>query len=299
VHDAAVGEVVRDAVVLRDAVVPEGEVVGLPFPAHRELGLGGVREQEGEEGVALGGLQVHDAREVRLAEEERLAVALRVRAHERVDDGGVGAHRDLPERLLVAAALVVVARLRERLEEVVLRAQAGEEALQRGRERLERRAAAREERVAAERGDGLGGEDGAHGRRLDEGHVRVPPRIVRRVVAVVVQQHDLLELPGPQVRVNRMHVQLPEAPGERALLLRRHLLVAEEEHLVPQQRVVDRLSLLPLQRLRHRYPLHLRPYRRRQRRDLQTHGSTDAEITEIPKFQLSDQAPAHDVQELN
>jgi hypothetical protein len=271
VHDAAVGEVVRDAVVLRDAVVPEGEVVGLPFPAHRELGLGGVREQEGEEGVALGGLQVHDAREVRLAEEERLAVALRVRAHERVDDGGVGAHR----------------------------AQAGEEALQRGRERLERRAAAREERVAAERGDGLGGEDGAHGRRLDEGHVRVPPRIVRRVVAVVVQQHDLLELPGPQVRVNRMHVQLPEAPGERALLLRRHLLVAEEEHLVPQQRVVDRLSLLPLQRLRHRYPLHLRPYRRRQRRDLQTHGSTDAEITEIPKFQLSDQAPAHDVQELN
>jgi hypothetical protein len=46
VHDAAMGEVVRHAVVLRDAVVPEGEVVRLPFPAQGELGLGGVREQE-------------------------------------------------------------------------------------------------------------------------------------------------------------------------------------------------------------------------------------------------------------
>jgi hypothetical protein len=49
------------------------------------------------------------------------------------------------------------------------------------------------------------------------------------VVAVVVQEHDLFKLPGPQVREHRMHVQLPEAPGKRLLLLRRNALVPEED----------------------------------------------------------------------
>ena len=52
-HHAGLREVVERRVVSAESVVPEGHVAELPAPTDRELGLREMREEEGEERVAL------------------------------------------------------------------------------------------------------------------------------------------------------------------------------------------------------------------------------------------------------
>ena len=59
-----------------------------------------------------------------------------------------------------------------------------------------------------------------------------------------------------------MDVQLAEQAAERLVLLKRQLLVAEEDHLVRHQRVVHFLELLIAQRLRQIDPGDFRADRR-------------------------------------
>ena len=52
-HHAGLREIVERCVVSAKPVVPKGHVAKLPAPTDRELGLGEMREEEGEERVAL------------------------------------------------------------------------------------------------------------------------------------------------------------------------------------------------------------------------------------------------------
>ena len=55
-------------------------------------------------------------------------------------------------------------------------------------------------------------------------------------------QHDNL-LYALGMRINRMDMQVAEARRQRALLVRRNRLVAQKQHLMAQQRVIELFKL--------------------------------------------------------
>ena len=81
VHDAALG-VVRDRVVLRHAVVPDGEIALPPAEADLELRHAGVLEQVAEHRVALLAGDAEEALGEALVDEQRLAAGDRMGAHD-------------------------------------------------------------------------------------------------------------------------------------------------------------------------------------------------------------------------
>src|SRR5208282_2406618 len=60
-HRPAVRQIVERRVMRAQAIVPKGHVAELPAPAHGELRLGDMCEEEGKERVALLGRQLDDA----------------------------------------------------------------------------------------------------------------------------------------------------------------------------------------------------------------------------------------------
>src|SRR6202022_560650 len=60
-HDASLRKVVRDGVVLGDAVIPERDVIHAPAPAQGKFGPPRMREQQGQEGIALARVELMDA----------------------------------------------------------------------------------------------------------------------------------------------------------------------------------------------------------------------------------------------
>jgi hypothetical protein len=87
-HHTSLGEVVERCLVGAEPVVPESHVAELPAPTDRELRLGEMREEEGEQRVALFLRQFEDAtRKTRIDKEPSPAVLNG--AHDSMDDGGL------------------------------------------------------------------------------------------------------------------------------------------------------------------------------------------------------------------
>src|SRR6185437_3390618 len=76
VHDAAIAVIVVDRVVLRRAIVPEGERTCLPVEAAGEVGLHLVAEEEVEDRRALLLAHADKAQRVAAIDVERLAAGL-------------------------------------------------------------------------------------------------------------------------------------------------------------------------------------------------------------------------------
>src|ERR1700722_14609597 len=89
VHHAGLVEVVERCVVSAEAVVPKGHVAKLPAPTDRELGLGEMREEEGEQRVALRLFQFEDARG-ETGVDEQPSPAVLDRANDRVHNRRIG-----------------------------------------------------------------------------------------------------------------------------------------------------------------------------------------------------------------
>jgi len=105
-----------------------------------------------------------------------------------------------------------------------------------------------EQRVAADFRHGLGAQDGAKRRRLAEGLVDMPDVGQRRRIFVGIVEDDDFRL---VYKVGRegMDRELAEQRAERHLLVDRDVLVAQHDHFVLDQRVVDDLELRGTQRL--------------------------------------------------
>jgi hypothetical protein len=99
-----------------------------------------------------------------------------------------------------------------------------------------------EQRVAADLGYGLAAQDGGQRRRLAEGLVDMPDVGQRRRIFVGIVEDDDL---GLVCKVGRegMDRELAEQGAERHLLVDRDVLVAQDDHFVLDQRVVDDLEL--------------------------------------------------------
>src|ERR1700735_3442986 len=78
-----------------EPVVPKGHVAELPSQTDRELGLGEMREEKGEQRVALFLVQFENARR-EAGIDEQPAPAVLNGANDRVDDRGIGRDRLLP-----------------------------------------------------------------------------------------------------------------------------------------------------------------------------------------------------------
>jgi hypothetical protein len=79
VHHATLRQVVERRVVSAEPVVPEGDVAELPTPTDRELGLGEMGEEEGEQRIALFLLQLKDTRRKPRVDEQPRRLPLIVR----------------------------------------------------------------------------------------------------------------------------------------------------------------------------------------------------------------------------
>ena len=151
-HHAGLREVIERCVVSAEPVVPEGHVAELPAPTDRELGLGEMREEEGEQRVALFLGQFEDAgRETGVDEEPSAAVL--DRANDRMDDGRIGRDRLLPFLLSRSDA---PASAREASLKTVLGRQSVEELANRRGQRFVGRHVRAPQGVAAARRAGCG-----------------------------------------------------------------------------------------------------------------------------------------------
>ena len=83
-------------------------------------------------------------------------------------------------------------------------------------------------------------------RRIDKSYVGVPVVIVRRIVVVSIQHNDLLDIFS--VRINGMNMQIAKSRGERPLLMRRDRLIAQKQHLMANQRMIELFKLCIAQR---------------------------------------------------
>src|SRR3954447_11890356 len=92
------------------AVVPDDEVAHLPFLRPHVFGLTGARPQLVEQRLALGERQPRDIRAEAATQIERLALRLRVRAHDRMLRAGQLAR--------IAGADVAIPRSRDALRRV-------------------------------------------------------------------------------------------------------------------------------------------------------------------------------------
>src|SRR5262245_32690481 len=83
-HDAPESMIVVHGIVLRAAVVPEGDRAAVPTKAAGELGSHLVLEQTGEQRCALPFRPILELCGVRDVHVERLALRFRVRTHDRM-----------------------------------------------------------------------------------------------------------------------------------------------------------------------------------------------------------------------
>src|SRR5579863_6410964 len=94
-HDAPLRQVVRDRVMLGDAVVPERHIVYVPSPADRELGPRSMREQERQQRIALARTKLVNTGGKTIIDEQRFASRHRMRAHYRMRHRRMLGHRTL------------------------------------------------------------------------------------------------------------------------------------------------------------------------------------------------------------
>jgi len=83
-HDTAMGQVVVQRIVLRHAIVPEGEAVRLPVPAHDIFGPLDVFVQQLEKLVAFGRRNSENSRGEAGIDEQAVATGFGMRAHHRM-----------------------------------------------------------------------------------------------------------------------------------------------------------------------------------------------------------------------
>jgi hypothetical protein len=182
-------------------------------------------EEEGEQRIALFLRQLKDAcRRTRIDEEPSLATLNR--AHDRMNDGRIGRDGLLP---FLVARPDAPATTRKPGLETVLRRQLVEELAHRGGERLVRRDVRAPQGVSAARRQGAGSENGAKGRRLDEGNVGVPVVVIRQIAGVCLNRCDFWKI--IDVRIDRMDVQFAEARGESAMRGGIQRLACKEKHV--------------------------------------------------------------------
>ena len=72
-HQPALGQVVRNCVVLGDAVIPEGYIIDLPLPAQNEFRAPPVRIKKREQRLALARTEFVNAGGKALVDKQRLA----------------------------------------------------------------------------------------------------------------------------------------------------------------------------------------------------------------------------------
>ena len=96
--------------------------------------------------------------------------------------------------------------------------------------------------VAAAIGQYLGIEDRPHIGLLIAGNIRMPGGGCILFLRVGMQRQDF-RMPL-NARCDRMHMQCSEAPPEILVLIGRQMLIAEEDHLIFNQRVMDLLKCL-------------------------------------------------------
>ena len=177
-HHAGLRQVVERCVVRGKPIVPEGHVAELPAPTDRELGLGEMREEEGEQRVAFFLGQFENARGETGIDEEPSPAVLDC-ANDRMDDGRIGRDRLLPFLLSRADA---PAAAREASLETVLGRQSVEELADGRGQRFVGCDVRAPQGVAAARRQDARRENGAEWRGLDEGDVGVPIVVVRQIV---------------------------------------------------------------------------------------------------------------------
>lgn len=235
-HGAPMRQVVGERVVLRETIVPEGDIADVPAPTHGELGARDVREEELEERVALGARELVDVRGEARIDEETETLRDRMHTNHRMNDG-----RILGEHLAILGLVLARAPALggKRLGDVVRGGERGEEGLKWLRERVERGGRRRPARVAAARGgDAQRLEHGAERRRLYEGDVGVPVVVVGRILVVGVEHDDLGHL--LDVGVERMAVQRAKFGGKIAQMRRlKRVLTAEKQNVVLHQRRLE------------------------------------------------------------
>ena len=218
------------------AVVPEGHRTGRPRKPRGEPLIPAMLEQIGQQRHGLARLPALDADCEGRVYIERLATALRVDEHHRVD-----IFADQPVGLGNGHGLALLRRVplggvfpRRGMDGV----QSLERTPQARRQGLERRRLAGEQGVAAELGCFHGIEDRADGGPFQKTHVGVPAAAeVDPVLRLLDHLHHRRML-GHASDV-RMDIQRTEPRAERRLALRRQRLVTKEDHLMIDQRPAD------------------------------------------------------------
>ena len=235
---AGVRVVVPDRVVLRAAVVPEGQRIRLPGdPAPQPRGGGDVPVEHVQHGTALGAAQTDDMRREALVDVEDLAARARVPGNHRVLVAGIAALRG---RRLVRADVGNRA--------VVDRRQPVQEHLDGVGQQFVGQVHVGEQRIAAARLRRLGhvqhGPEGWDGVAGDVGMPAVAGR-VRRLRRGLHRENLRV---APVLVLHRVHVQATEAASESLVLVAVQMLVPEHQDLPVEPRIVDVLRLLVGQR---------------------------------------------------
>ena len=107
---------------LRDAVIPDRQIVLLPAPAHLKLRLRDMRKQETEQRLALFFRYVHNARGKPFVHKQRLLAGHRMGTHHRVQQRRMFCDRIQPALVLLFRFTVLI--LLERFFKIMLRPQA-------------------------------------------------------------------------------------------------------------------------------------------------------------------------------
>ena len=241
------------------AVVPERQRVRCPLqPAPQPWRGVDVPVEHVQHRPALASGQPLDVRREALIHEEDLPPRLGMARHHRMFVARIAARRRLG---------LVGADVRNR--PVVNRRQPVEERLDGRGEHLVGEVHVREQRVAATAGGRFGDvEHGTERRHLVAGDVRMPavPGRVRRLGRRLHREN--LRIAAVLV-LHRMHMQPPETPPERLVLLAVQLLIPKHQHLPVQPRIVDVLRGFVAEWRRQVHIAHLGTDMRRQGRHLE------------------------------
>lgn len=250
---------------LHGAVVPEHQIVRLPYVAVDELGADGRGEQFGQQRPALVLGQADDAGGEVLVHEQRAASRLRVRTHHRMDGGRHlgdlrGRERGAPGA--ARAQLLVLGQV------AVLRAQRADHAPQGRGQRVVGGVLVGEQRVAALAGQLLSVQQRTQARPLLVRQVRMPvvagiaqPDRLAAGVLDVGDDEDFRMVRQLEV-LQHVDLQRPEAAAEVDVLARRDALVAEHHHVVVEVRLVQPGEVRIAERSRQVQPQHLGAQRR-------------------------------------
>ncbi|MHC2381790.1 hypothetical protein ACVIHA_006188 [Bradyrhizobium liaoningense] len=215
------------------AVVPEGDGVLGPAEAALEQRVLGVLVEISQHRIALVARDAVDVAGEAAVDVERLPARDRMRAH----DGMLG----MRIRGTVGHAVIGVESAIDRFA-IVQRGEPVEIGLHAVRQRLIGRVHVGEQRVAAAWRALPDVKDRAHRRLEIAGHVGMPALAIgarRILVGVDLHQRRIVVL----VRRGRMDMQFAELAAEGEMLLRRDVLIAEEDHEVFGKRAMDLVHL--------------------------------------------------------